>query len=443
MEQLGDALGSLVKDIDRNGSRIVSVLDTLGQRLKELPKVTDVDSQAQQYDELSRLNSTLNDARRAIEIGGKTLGFDAKFIDVERQVNQHQTSLLNSMLNDQIRQVRDSRLSSGPQTVWRRVLDGLKSAFSFVKNGFRSSATLVRDLGRASDFVKQLQAVAREAQKNVDTLYAMYTKEIAKTKLFLEKDISTLSAGELLNVREQLSGLLNTNKFYAEQAQKEVAVFKESFDEQTRGLMSAANGVIGSLNARVLVKGSDGQPKYESLYEQFNNEYVNALKLEKTGYAFKQEQGKGWVPDALGFRSYSALLEAPFEDIDARWKTANLPENRDKPGWAVARELHIILSDPISRENFRSYLDAQGLIDAYPKGPEIVNSLVLPDSVFGSLASFTGNVSVLSADMIGRINFSLPDLGITQKEIQQKIAEIDKRLGQLGQAPTTGISIQR
>ena len=118
------------------------------------------------------------------------------------------------------------------------------------------------------------------------------------------------------------------------------------------------------------------------------------------------------------------MLQASDATITSRFKDISA-QQPNTPLFNIARELSNILSDPISRDNFRALLSADGLLDGTVRGEGVVNALELPDVIAKPLYNLS---MILTSQISQGIISSLPDFSPTQIKILQKIQAIDQRL---------------
>jgi hypothetical protein len=427
-EQIAERISTLVTDISNNGQRVKNLLDELDKAMSSLQMRGDFIEQSETYDALARTDNMIKDARRVVEGSAQRALLQDLFDRVENHINKAQSDLFAHVTNEYINQVRDARLARGGPSLWRRLLDSMSSTLSWLKNGFKQPVRIGQDISRVTDMVKQLQTITKEAQRQMDQVKSMYQKELTKTKMFLDRDTTQLSVASLRNIREQLSTIAQADVLSQKYAVQELEAFNNSFMTDADRVRQEVLAAITPWQMRIIgIDTATGKP-YSSLYEQFKSLYTKDL-IERTSatYSFKRETGKKYIPEALGFSTYTELFSAPSSEIEKRFSLTP----KGTPTFIIARELTSIFSDPISRENFHAFLDADGRIDSFAKGPEAVNSLVLPPSFDRPLSDLGGAVTTLYASMVKSIEITPPDFAAVQSEVQKKITTLDKKIASM------------
>jgi hypothetical protein len=438
-EEIVEDLTRLSQDVTRNGPEILRQLDILTREVTTLsPGNESFDTQLASHESLQRAINKLNEARRFIDQTTNTT-VKQKFRQTQDLLVSRQEKLFETMLRNQTQEAKDASRVAG-RSIWSRLLDAIKSLFSLSSRSFRLRQNLSNDLTSVYKELLRLPTAISEIQTRVNALRDRYNQQHENLQEALQRNISSLTSSELQTLKQELATMLDINKFYETEANQVLEQYNEELRTRVNQFREQANGVVASWNSRIIAQRG-GKPRYSSLYEQFKQDLSSALKLDVANYSFKQEPGKGWVPQTLGFDSYTALLDAPSSEIAQRFQEASSLENKGKPGYWVARELEILLRDPISRENFRALLDADGLLDGKPKGPERVNALQLDEAVRKPLTDFLANTNDIFASMTMNVNIAPPDFAVTQKAIQNKVAAIDARLRQVGSSSSGGISI--
>ena len=414
--ELSGQLTDLSVNINKNSSEITKLLDRVDQKIENVNASASFDEQLEDYNNLVNLSSSLQMVKNAALQSEK--GFQKRISLTDTQVTRALTKMVDSILEGQIQQIRDARLRVGPTTLWTLLGDALRSLLSFFGKTFKKELTLRQDITRVTELVKQLEAKKQDAQNRVHKIQLIYQSFIDQLTPFLAQDIDSKSVGELQNMRAQLTTIELTNATHGKEFNDALQELTTQFGSDITQLSQVAWSALTPWQLRIK------SPRYPSLYAQFKELYIKNFNLDANNYSLQQEKGKSWVPEALGFSSYSDMLQASDATITSRFKDISA-QQPNTPLFNIARELSNILSDPISRDNFRALLSADGLLDGTVRGEGVVNALELPDVIAKPLYNLS---MILTSQISQGIISSLPDFSPTQIKILQKIQAIDQRL---------------